>query len=67
VFVAQLDRAHDSGAQVIIQAGHNVLIFENENKRNEYHLLTIAKINKNCEDNLKNIKNHIDAVKLLIS
>ena len=58
---------HDSEAQVIIQAGHNVPIFENETKRNEYHLLTIAKINKNCEDNLKDIQNHIDAVKLLIS
>jgi len=58
---------HDSGAQVIIQAGHNVPIFDNETKRNEYHLLTIAKINKNCEDSLKNIKNHINAVKLLIS
>ena len=58
---------HDSEAQVIIQAGHNVPIFENETKRNEYHLLTIAKINKNCEDNLKDIQNHIDAVKHLIS
>ena len=58
---------NDPDSQVVLQAGHNVPILSRENIRDEYNILTIAKVNDKCNKKLANIKNQIDTVKLLFS
>ena len=58
----------DSDSMVILQAGYNVPIFQNESKRDEYNLLTYVKAPKICQkDLIKGELNNINAVRFLLS
>ena len=57
----------DSNSIVILQAGYNVPIFQNESKRDEYNLLTYVKAPKICQKNLNKGLNNINAVRFLLS
>ena len=57
----------DSDSIVILQAGYNVPIFQNESKRVEYNLLTYVKAPKVCQKDLNKGLNNINAVRFLLS
>ena len=57
----------DSNSIVILQAGYNVPIFQNESKRDEYNLLTYVKAPKICQKDLNKGLNNINAVRFLLS
>ena len=57
----------DSDSIVILQAGYNVPIFQNESKRDEYNLLTYVKAPKICQKDLNKGLNNINAVRFLLS
>ncbi len=57
----------DSDSIVILQAGYNVPIFQNESKRKEYNLLTYVKAPKICQKDLNKGLNNINAVRFLLS
>ncbi len=57
----------DSDSIVILQAGYNVPIFQDESKRDEYNLLTYVKAPKICQKYLNKGLNNINAVRFLLS
>ena len=57
----------DPNSIVILQAGYNVPIFQNESKRDEYNLLTYVKAPKICQKDLNKGLNNINAVRFLLS
>ena len=57
----------DLDSIVILQAGYNVPIFQDESKRDEYNLLTYVKAPKICQKYLNKGLNNINAVRFLLS
>ena len=57
----------DPNSIVVLQAGYNVPIFQNETKRDEYNLLTYVKAPKSCQKDLNKGLNNINAVRFLLS
>ena len=62
-----LVESFDPNSIVVLQAGHNVPIFQNESKRDEYNLLTYVKAPKSCQKGLNKELNNINAVRFLLS
>ena len=63
---AKFINVKDPNSFVVIQAGYNVPIFNNETERDNYNIFTLSNLGNKCKEKIENVPNQVESIKLLI-